>query len=200
MNIDKIICVGKNYLEHAKELGDAIPDKPVIFLKPPSVLKQSLHWNEIIEVEFPKNRGEVHHEIEIVVQVGDEAKIAAVTLGLDMTLRTEQAQLKKQGHPWTTGKVFKDSAIIGPWITIDDFPQYLYNEFTLLIDNEVRQQGYGRDMTLKPEELISYISQFFPLCKGDLIFTGTPAGVGAVLSGQVATLQWSKYQFNVQWK
>lgn len=199
MTIDKIICVGKNYLEHAKELGDTIPEKPVIFLKPLSVLQQCSHWDDTIEVEFPKNRGEVHHEIEIVVQIGETGKIAAITLGLDMTLRTEQAKLKKAGHPWTTGKVFKDAAIIGPWIKIDDFPQYLYNQFSLTIDDTVRQQAYGREMTMLPSELINYISQFFPICKGDIIFTGTPAGVGAVFPNQVAILQWNKYLFKVRW-
>ncbi|MSP52831.1 MAG: FAA hydrolase family protein [Gammaproteobacteria bacterium] len=199
MSIDKIICVGKNYLEHARELGDAIPEKPVIFLKPPSVLQQCKAWNETIQVSYPQDRGEVHHEIEIVLQVGDDAKISAVTIGLDMTLRTEQAKLKKAGHPWTTGKVFKDAAIIGPWIKMADFPQYLYNEFSLTVDDEIRQQGYGREMTMKPEDLINYIGQFFPICPGDIIFTGTPAGVGAISASSLATLKWNKYQFNVQW-
>ena len=199
MNIDKIICVGKNYLEHARELGDAIPEKPVIFLKPPSVLQQCPHWDETINVSFPQDRGEVHHEIEIVLQVGDDAKVSAVTLGLDLTLRTEQAKLKKAGHPWTTGKVFKDAAIIGPWIKSVDFPQYLYNEFSLTVDDEIRQQGYGREMTMKPEELIGYISQYFPIFPGDIIFTGTPAGVGAISSHSLATLKWDKYQYHVQW-
>lgn len=199
MSIDKIICVGKNYLEHAKELGDAVPEKPVIFLKPPSVLQQCPQWNETIQVSYPQDRGEVHHEIEIVVQVGDNTKINAVTLGLDMTLRTEQAKLKKAGHPWTTGKVFKDAAIIGPWIALEDFSQYLYYEFSLTIDDEIRQQGYGRDMTMKPEELVNYINQYFPICKNDIVFTGTPAGVGAIRVTSLATLQWGKYHFNVQW-
>ena len=199
MNIDKIICVGKNYLEHARELGDAIPEKPVIFLKPPSVLQQCPHWNETIHVSYPQNRGEVHHEIEIVLQVGADCKISAVTIGLDLTLRTEHTKLKKAGHPWTIGKVFKDAAIIGPWIKIADFPQYLYNEFSLTIDNEIRQQCYGREMTMKPGELISYISQYFPVCPGDIIFTGTPAGVGPLAATSLATLQWDKYKYHVQW-
>jgi acylpyruvate hydrolase len=199
MTIDKIICVGKNYLEHARELGDAIPEKPVIFLKPPSVLKQCAHWGETVHAAFPENRGEVHHEIEIVLQIGKAGIISAVSMGLDMTLRTEQTQLKKMGHPWTIGKVFVDSAIIGPWIPIAEFSNYLTTEFSLTIDEQLRQKGRGNDMSFKPIDLLHYISDYFPLCEGDIIFTGTPAGVGAISSNSLAILNWGQYQYKAQW-
>jgi acylpyruvate hydrolase len=210
MSIDKIICVGKNYHEHAKELGDAIPEKPVIFLKPASTLLQANNWDETIIAHYPQHRGELHHEIEIVLQLTEDAYqitptdaeklIGAVTIGLDMTLRTEQTKLKKQGHPWTIAKVFKDAAILGPWIAIEDFPYYLYQEFTLTIDEILRQHGYGREMNLSPRELISYISQYLPLSRGDIIFTGTPAGVGPVLPGQLVTVQWQQYSLQIMWE
>jgi 2-keto-4-pentenoate hydratase/2-oxohepta-3-ene-1,7-dioic acid hydratase in catechol pathway len=208
--MDKIICIGKNYLEHAKELGDKVPEKPVIFLKPPSILKQAKNWDESIIAKLPENAGEVHYETEIVLRAAKDAYqltadqtadvIDAVTLGLDMTLRTRQMQLKKEGHPWTTAKVFPDAAIIGPWIAVKDFPDYLNTEFSLHIDRQLKQKGFGTQMLVKPNELLVYISQFFPICKGDLIFTGTPAGVGPVTVGSVATLHWDHHVYHVQWK
>ena len=199
---DKIICIGKNYLEHALELGDKIPEQPVLFLKPASVLLQAQKWHDTVHARFPQSVGEVHHEIEIVLRVGNDANsIDAVTLGLDMTLRTRQAQLKKAGHPWTTAKVFPDAAIIGPWIASTAFVDYLKQEFTLSINGTVRQGGCGDQMLLKPIALLRYIQQFFPLCKGDLIFTGTPAGVGEVLKNSTAILKWSdQYTYQVQWQ
>lgn len=207
--IDKIICIGKNYPEHARELGDAVPEHPVIFLKPASILIQAKNWNETVTAQFPENSGELHHEIEIVLRVAKDVYqlksneteniIDAVTLGLDMTLRTRQAQLKKAGHPWTTAKVFKDAAIIGPWINIADFPNYLTTEFSLSVDNNIRQQGKGDQMSFDPNMLLVYISQFFPLCKGDLIFTGTPAGVNAIEKNAHAKLMWDRYSYQVKW-
>jgi 2-keto-4-pentenoate hydratase/2-oxohepta-3-ene-1,7-dioic acid hydratase in catechol pathway len=207
--MDKIICVGKNYLDHAQELGDAIPEKPVIFLKPPSILKIAKQWGEILSLTLPQDNGEIHYETEIVLQIQQggfhlslsdaKASIAAVTLGLDMTLRTLQTSLKKQGHPWTIAKVFPDAAVIGPWITCNDFPDYLTVPFNFTLNGELKQQACGNSMLVKPEELICYISQYMPLCAGDIIFTGTPAGVGKVQSGDKACLQWQDNMFTVQW-
>jgi 2-keto-4-pentenoate hydratase/2-oxohepta-3-ene-1,7-dioic acid hydratase in catechol pathway len=98
--MDKIICIGKNYAEHAKELGDAIPENPVVFLKPPSIAAFLKPDQKIIEVELPRDRGAIHYECEIVLKLNADASISALTLGLDMTLREEQAVLKKNGHPW----------------------------------------------------------------------------------------------------
>lgn len=206
--MDKIVLVGKNYLEHAKELGDAIPDKPVIFLKPPSVLKQVSEWHTTQELGLFDT--DVHYETEIVLQVkkggyrisASEASscIGAVSLGLDMTRRNLQTQLKKQGHPWTISKVFPDAAVVGPMISIEQFPDYLTVPFSFTLNDEIRQQAAGELMTFLPIALISYISEFFPLCDGDLIFTGTPAGVGAVTSGDKAKLAWGEhYWYDVTW-
>lgn len=207
---DKIVCVGKNYIEHAKELGDKVPDEPVIFLKPPSVLRQADNWNETLSLSLPNIKSDLHYECEVVLQLQkggylmtpEEANsaIGAVSIGLDMTLRTLQAKLKNNGHPWTISKVFIDSATIGPWIDIHAFPDYMTTEFSLLINNQIKQKAIPHTMTFKPVELLVYISQFFPLCEGDLIFTGTPAGVGAIHPGDTAILSWGKYQYFVNWE
>lgn len=198
MSFDKIICVGKNYLDHARELGDPVPEKPVLFLKPPSVLKQATAWGQTLVAHFPPDCTEAHYETEIVLQM-KQGKIAAVTLGLDMTLRERQSLLKKNGHPWTTGKVFVDAALIGPWIPIQEFQDFMSTPFSFKLDGETKQQAHGQDMTFKPDELIPYINEFFPICENDLIFTGTPAGVGPVKAGSKALLSWGNFQYSVEW-
>lgn len=210
MAIDKIICVGKNYLEHAKELGDAVPKKPVLFLKPASVLRQALHWGEQMTLEFPVADNAVQPECEIVLRVAqdgyrmtrEEAQnaISDITLGLDVTLRTLQSQLKKQGHPWTTAKVFKDSAVLGPWIPYQQFDDYLETAFQLLIDGTLRQHARGSEMMMQPEELLMYISQFFPIKSGDIIYTGTPAGVTSISKNSIAELRWGEHSFRAKWE
>jgi len=196
--IDKIVCVGKNYAAHAKELGDAVPERPVLFLKPPSVLRQT--HGDHLDLKFPEGVGSVHHECEIVLKVGEHGAIAGVTLGLDMTLRDRQAEQKKNGHPWTTSKVFRDSAVAGPWVTPKAFPNYLETEFIFSIDGVVKQKGMGNQMIYSPEKCLAYIQEFFPLLPGDLVYTGTPAGVGPVLAGQKGNLQWGPIAFDVIWK
>ena len=209
MSIDKIICVGKNYLAHALELGDAVPEKPVLFLKPASVLQQASHWGDQLELSFPTEDTAVQPECEIVLRVAhdgfemtdEEAQhaISDVTLGLDMTLRTRQSQLKKLGHPWTTAKVFQDAAVLGPWIPYNQFNKYLEVEFQLLIDGTLRQSAKGSDMMMHPTNLLVYISKFFPLKEGDIIYTGTPAGVTSITKNTTAELRWNNNQYSVKW-
>lgn len=209
MMIDKIVCVGQNYLKHIIEMGSQVPEKPVLFLKPASILKQAKHWNDTLSLEFPHNRGELHFECEVVLRIAQDGyqltaseathAIDALTLGLDMTLRDLQSEQKKQGKPWTTSKVFKDAAVIGPWIPVTDFADYLNTEFTFTLNGAVRQRATAAEMMLKPQDLIVYISQFFPLCKGDIIFTGTPAGVGPVTVGAKGKLSWRNWQYFVEW-
>lgn len=208
--MDKIVCVGKNYLDHAKEMGDKIPEKPVLFLKPPSVLRVSQHEDEALELQIPTDAGELHHEAEIVLRLDKggykigvkeaERLIGAVTVGLDMTLRTRQSLAKQNGHPWTTSKVFVDAAVIGVWQRISEFPDYLSQKFSFAVDGVERQHGFGKDMRLSPAECVSYISEFFPLSPGDLIFTGTPAGVGPIVPGSKGTLSWGNVRLNVSWR
>ncbi len=207
--MDKIICIGKNYLDHAIELGDKIPEKPVIFIKPSSVLRAAVQ-NEELELSIPQNCGSLHFETEIVLRLERggykldlkeaEKCIGAVSLGLDMTLRDLQATQKKNGHPWTTSKVFPDSAVVGPWVRISEFPNYLEENFTFMLNEEVRQQDMGKNMRMSPIEMVSYISEFFPLVAGDLIFTGTPAGVANVELGHKGILKYGDICYSVLWK
>lgn len=192
--MDKIICLGKNYLDHAKELGDAVPDQPVLFLKPPSTLRAAKLRGDVLEAELPRGRGEVHPECEIVLFLNQKNQIEWVTLGLDMTLRDEQSQLKKKGHPWEIAKVFKDSSIVGPRLRVSEFlgdSGYLDAEFSLTVDGGVRQKAKGVEMRLSATECVAYSQGYFPLCEGDAIFTGTPAGVGPVSPGQTAQMHWA---------
>lgn len=210
MSIDKIVCVGKNYLDHAKELGDIVPEKPVLFLKPASVLKQASEWNENLYVDFPSEDTAVQPECEIVLRIAhdgyrmtqNEARnaISDLSLGLDMTLRTRQTELKKQGHPWTTAKVFKDAAILGPWISYKQFNHYMDTTFQLLINGTLKQCAKGSDMMMRPEDLLVYISHFFPLKSGDIIYTGTPAGVSSIAKGNIAEVVWENYAYSVTWE
>ncbi len=207
--MDKIVCLGKNYLEHAKELGDAVPEKPVIFIKPPSVLRQVKENNSTIKLAIPPDSGSVHHECEIVLKLKaggyrltpEQAKsiIGEVTLGLDMTLRDKQAILKKNSHPWTVSKVFLNSAVAGPWVSLHKFEDYLDTDFSFKLDGQLKQAGKGSQMMMPPHEALSYISHFFPLTPGDLIYTGTPKGVGEVKPGNSAELKFGHINFEVVW-
>lgn len=202
--MDKIICVGKNYLEHAKELGDAIPEKPVVFLKPPSVLKQVSNWGDTLLAQFPYQDNAVQPECELVFRVAkdlyqlknrpDWSVFSHVSVGLDMTLRTHQTALKKQGHPWTTAKVFLDAALIGPWEALNI--SELQN-FTLQINQQTTQVGNCDDMMMHPLDLMVYISQFFPIKSGDILFTGTPSGVSSIQASDQLQVFLGKNSFKV---
>jgi 2-keto-4-pentenoate hydratase/2-oxohepta-3-ene-1,7-dioic acid hydratase in catechol pathway len=177
-SLDKIICIGKNYLEHARELGDAVPEKPVLFLKPPSALV-STPLPEALGL--PVGRGEVHPECEIVLRLGPDLKPEAFTLGLDLTLRDLQAQLKKAGHPWEISKAFPRSAVTGEWLPWSTFKDS--EEFRFTVDGTLRQKGRAQEMRLSPLACIAHAADHFELRSGDLVFTGTPAGVAAVKAG-----------------
>ncbi len=196
---DKMVLLGKNYLEHAKELGDKVPPKPVLFMKPPSASVLAGAQHDTVQVRLPEDRGIVHYETELLLRLSDDLQIDAVSLGLDLTLRDVQKELKENGWPWEIGKVFEGSAIIGPWIDLKQFPNYMEEEFQLKLDGKKVQHAKGNDMTTKPEEALPYIKKYFPLCGGDVIFTGTPVGVGPVSNGQLAELTWGdKLEFKVQ--
>ncbi len=207
--MDKIICVGKNYLDHALELGDAVPEKPVIFIKPSSILRAAVEHEEL-ELIIPQTSSSLHFETEIVLRLDRggykldlkeaEKCIGAISIGLDMTLRDLQTFQKRNGHPWTTSKVFPDSAVVGPWIRLSEFPNYLEEKFTFILDDKLMQQDMGKNMRMNPIEIVSYISEFFPLVAGDLIFTGTPAGVSTVEAGQKGMLKYGDISFSVYWK
>jgi 2-keto-4-pentenoate hydratase/2-oxohepta-3-ene-1,7-dioic acid hydratase in catechol pathway len=187
--MDKIICVGKNYLKHAQELGDRVPEEPLYFLKPPSTvfeIPDGAPAAAKCQVEWP-SEGDLHHELELVLRLG-RGKSGAwsfthYTFGLDMTLRDLQTRLKKAGQPWEKSKVFLNSAILGPWRSMTAMEDLLRLEFSLRVNGELRQQGRALDMRWKPEDLLRDVERWFPLREGDILFTGTPEGVAAVASG-----------------
>ena len=186
--IGKIVCVGRNFAEHAKELGNEIPEKPVLFLKPSSAV---IYSGE--EVTHPAFSNELHHEVELVLLVGEDIKnaskdeaenaIMGYGVGLDMTLRDVQQELKKRGYPWTLAKCFDTSAVISDFILKQYHQLNLNEKIELKVNEEVRQSDTLSSMIYKPAELVEYISSVMKLEKGDLIFTGTPSGVSKVNKG-----------------
>jgi 5-carboxymethyl-2-hydroxymuconate isomerase len=186
--IGKIICIGRNYAKHAAELGNEIPDKPVLFLKPASVVIQSGE-----QVIHPSYSNELHHEVELVLLIGQSAKdvtledaenvLVAYGVGLDMTLRDVQKELRKAGDPWTLAKVFDTSAVISDLVSKKDYRLTLNEKINLTVNGEIRQDDNLSNMIFKPTELVQYISTVMTLEKGDLIFTGTPSGVSKVNRG-----------------
>lgn len=186
--IGKIVCVGRNYAEHAKELGNEIPEKPVLFLKPSSALVFT--GDKIIH---PKFSDDMHHEVELVILIGKDGENISVEnaldyiegygIGLDMTLRDIQNELKSKGHPWTIAKCFNTSAVISEIVNKEFFKYSPNMQMSLWVNNSLKQSDSFAKMIFPPEELISYISSIMKLEAGDLIFTGTPAGVGKVVRG-----------------
>ena len=158
--MDKIICVGKNYADHAAELGDVHPEKPLLFIKPPSVLRAAEANDALVKLTLPKHSSQVHHEVELVFRIEKdgyqmtveqaERALGAVTVGLDMTLRDLQGEAKKKGTPWTTGKVFRDAAVIGPWLRLSDFSNYNSEIFSLSINDKLVQSATALQMSHSP--------------------------------------------------
>ncbi len=188
IEIGKIVCVGRNYAEHAKELGNEVPEKPVIFLKPASAVIFS--GDKII---YPSFSNEMHHETELVLLIGKKIKngneaeseeaIEGYGVGLDMTLRDIQSELKKKGHPWTIAKCFDTSAVLSEFILKKDYKLTLDEEISLFINGEMRQKEKLNMMLFSPVKIVQYISSLMTLAEGDLIFTGTPKGVSKVEKG-----------------
>lgn len=184
----KIFCIGRNYALHAQELNNEIPEKPLVFMKPPTALLKG--DKPFYYPEFSKN---IHFEGELVVRICKNGKhiqekfakkyYDQVTLGLDLTARDLQNELKSKGHPWEIAKGFDGSAVIGSFVLLEGDLSDI--SFKIRKNNEIVQNGYCQDMLFSIDYLIHYISQFFMLQTGDLIYTGTPAGVGPIEIGDV---------------
>lgn len=184
----KIICVGRNYAEHAKELGNDIPDEPVIFMKPKSALLQS-HT----PFYYPEFTNELHYECELVLRICKNGKYIqarhadnyynGITAGIDFTARDIQDELKKKGLPWEKAKAFDNSAAIGKFIDVTPESNKKNINFCLYKNKELVQQGNSAKMIFSFDSIIEHISNYFSLNIGDLIFTGTPAGVGECVVG-----------------
>lgn len=188
----KIIAVGRNYAEHAKELNNPVPENPVIFMKPDTaVLKDNKPFYH------PDFSQDIHHEIEIVLKISKEGKHIAsrfagnyfedIGLGVDFTARDIQKNHKEKGLPWELAKAFDNSAPISRFIPKNSFESIYNINFRLDINGTTAQQGNTKQLLFPFEDLIAFISQYITLKKGDLIFTGTPAGVGKIAIGDKLT-------------
>lgn len=181
----KIICVGRNYTDHINELNNQKPVEPVVFMKPDTSI-----LNSGFPFVIPEFTNEVHHELEVVVKINKvgkyiQSKFASkyynqIGLGIDFTARDLQAKLKRSGLPWEIAKGFDGAAVLGSFLDKSQFKDVQNITFELLKNGNVVQTGNTKNMLWKIDELIAYVSQYFTLKVGDVIFTGTPAGVAKV--------------------
>ncbi|XP_070539811.1 oxaloacetate tautomerase FAHD1, mitochondrial-like [Ptychodera flava] len=188
----KIVCVGRNYSEHAAELGNKVPSEPVIFIKP-----TSSYVTEGNPIKIPHGSTNLHHEVELGVVIGKTGSnipessamqhVGGYTLALDMTARDVQDQLKKKGLPWTLAKGFDTACPIGPFVPLEKIPDPQNVGIWLKVNDIMKQNGNTKDMIFRIPFLIKFVSQFMTLDVGDVILTGTPSGVGPVTAGDVIT-------------
>lgn len=201
----KIICVGRNYADHAKELGSEAPDTPILFIKPPSSLT-SLNDG----ITWQAGLGSCHFECELTIQIGQTLKnatetdaraaISGVTLGLDLTMRDLQNSLKDQGYPWERAKSYDGSCMLGEWLSPDIISDYKNARYTFKLNGETRQIGETEKMLFDIVGLVAHISETFTLEKGDVIMTGTPAGVGPLTSGDQLEMTLDTVLGDISWQ
>ena len=204
-SIGKVICVGRNYAEHARELGNEIPTSPMLFMKPVSSVV-SIH-HDIVRPDV-EQLGETHYEAELCIQLSadlskatiEQAKqaISGLTLGLDLTLRELQSKLKDKGHPWERAKCFDGACVLADWIDPQAFGDFKNVEYQFYINNELKQNGASALMLFPVHELLVDISHAFSLQAGDVIMTGTPSGVGILQAGDALTLKLGTYEWQSQ--
>lgn len=181
----KIICIGRNYADHATELGNSIPTEPLFFLKPDSAILAHRH-----PFYLPDWSEEIHYEVELLVRISKLGKSIApefahryydaISLGIDFTARDIQAEVKAKGHPWEKAKAFDGSALMGSWFDKSQFKDLNQLDFELVKNGATVQEGNTSQMLWSIDALIAEVSRFFTLKIGDVIFTGTPSGVGPV--------------------
>ncbi|HBM48961.1 MULTISPECIES: fumarylacetoacetate hydrolase family protein [unclassified Marinobacter] len=191
--LGKIVCIGRNYAEHARELNNPVPDEPLLFIKPSTA---AVHITR--PLDFPRNQGAVHFETELAVLIGRplthaseseaEAAILGYGLALDLTLRDIQSKLKEKGQPWERAKAFDGACPLSPFVPADKLPKDNIH-FTLDINGQRQQTGDTRDMLNPIVPLIAHMSSQFTLRPGDVVLTGTPKGVGPLESGQTLSLE-----------
>ncbi len=180
----KIICIGRNYIEHAKELDNPVPEKPVVFMKPPSAL---LVNNK--PFYYPEFTRDLHYEVEVVIKIGKNGRhiqpefapdyVQEIGLGIDFTARDLQAECKQKGYPWEIAKGFDGAAVISSFVPVSEVNREAI-EFELRKNGTTVQHGNTKDLIFSFADILVYVSQFFKLQMGDLIYTGTPEGVGPV--------------------
>lgn len=191
--LGKIVCIGRNYAEHARELNNPVPDEPLLFIKPSTA---AVHITR--PLDFPRDRGDVHFETELAVLIGRplanasateaEAAILGYGLALDLTLRDVQSKLKEKGQPWERAKAFDGACPLSPFVSVDKLRRD-HLTFTLDIDGQRQQTGDTREMLNAIVPLIAHMSSQFTLLPGDVVLTGTPKGVGPLVSGQTLSLE-----------
>lgn len=184
----KIICIGRNYVDHAKELNNPVPKEPVFFMKPDTALIPAR--NPFV---YPSFSNDVHHEVEIVVKINRLGKhidekfahkyFNEISVGVDFTARDIQQQCKEKGLPWEKAKAFDGSAPTGTFININEIADINNLDFNIQVNGETKQQGNTKDMLFNIHQIIAHVSKFVTLKIGDFIFTGTPAGVGPINIG-----------------
>lgn len=186
--LGKILCVGRNYAEHARELNNPVPSQPILFIKPADAAVSITP-----SFSIPSDQGSVHHELEIAVLIGQrlsraseedvQQAIAGVGLGLDLTLRDVQDGLKSKGQPWEIAKAFDGACPLTEFVAATNVQDWTALQFKLVRNGQVQQQGESRDMLFPIVPLIAHMSKIFTLNPGDVIMTGTPAGVGPLMIG-----------------
>lgn len=204
--VGKILCLGRNYAEHAKEMQSEVPDCPLVFIKPSSAL-----ISDGQDIVIPRISQEVHHEVELVVAIGKTGKrmqqeqarnyILGYGVGLDMTLRDIQREAKKKGLPWSVAKGFDTSAPVSEIVPASMIASTAALEIQCRVNGTLRQTSRTDQMIFPVEQIISYLSTLFTLERGDLIFTGTPAGVGTVVPGdriEAELVGWTKITHTIK--
>ncbi|MGS2720358.1 fumarylacetoacetate hydrolase family protein [Paraglaciecola aestuariivivens] len=191
--VGKVVCVGRNYLAHIDELGNQVPEQPLLFIKPNTALTPLEQ-----PVVIPKNLGACHNEVEIAVLIQHPLKQASeeqikdaiwgLGLGLDLTLREVQDKAKAQGHPWERAKAFDASCPMSGFIQLHKLDNLTNLSFSLRVNDNLRQQGNTQNMLVSIQALLKEISQSFTLLPGDIVMTGTPKGVAALLPGDQLSL------------
>lgn len=194
LNPGKIVCVGRNYAAHAAELDNPVPDEPLLFIKPATAavpMAAPLH--------LPSGRGSCHFEGELALLIGETltdanaaevpAAVAGLGLALDLTLRDLQGQLKKDGYPWEKAKGFDGACPLSPFVKLDWMPDWDRLTYSLWLNGELRQRGKTEHMLTPILDLVAYISSYFTLQPGDVVLTGTPAGVGQLHRGDKLAMQ-----------
>lgn len=195
-DINNVYCVGRNYRLHAEELGNKVPAEPLIFLKPSHA---AVPLDKAI-IHLPQNTGQIHYEGELVLRIARdyvpgmsvEELVDVMALGLDFTLRDVQEDLKKKGLPWTAAKGFKNAAPLTPYIALPEQEELEATDFTVRKNGVEVQRGNVKDMIFSLQKIVEFIASRYGLGKNDLIFTGTPAGVGPVVSGDSFELFWGE--------
>lgn len=200
--VQTIYCIGRNYANHAKEMGSDIPEKPLVFLKPTGTV---CYKNTVIQL--PDESKDVHFEAEIVVAISKTGKnipqnealdyIAGIGPGIDFTARDIQREAKKKGHPWSVAKGFDQFAPIGEFVPVSEIENPENLDIKLFQNGFIKQHGNSSEMIFPINQLISYLSGIFTLYPGDLIFTGTPAGVGPVQTGDILEVHFHDQSHNL---